>query len=72
MAGGLIDKLTWLREQELATLLRCYPDEPWSAELEQIDRCLATHQDQLRAIAQRAEEAHQQSIAPIVEAVLPK
>jgi hypothetical protein len=67
IAGGLIDNLEGLRERQ-TKWRKDYPDELWSAELEEIDHDLAAIQDRWRAIAQRAEAAHQQRIAPLVEA----
>jgi hypothetical protein len=40
-----------------------YQEDPWSAELEALDQGLAALQDRCRAMARRAEEAHQESLA---------
>jgi len=67
IADDLIYGLEQLR-QDLTTWWKDYPDEPWSAELEAIDQDLATIQDRCRSMAQRAEEAHQETMAQQIEA----
>jgi hypothetical protein len=67
IANDLIRSLKGLRER-LTNWGRNYPDEPWSAELEEIAQNLDAIEHQLRSVAQRAEAAHQERMAPLVEA----
>jgi len=61
-ADDLICGLAELR-QDLTTWRTDYEQAPWSAELEAIDQGLAAIQDRCRAMAQRAEEAHRETMA---------
>jgi hypothetical protein len=67
IADDLIESLERVRKR-LTKWREDYPDEPWSTEIEEIAHGSAAMQDQLSAIVQRAEAAHQQSIAHHIEA----
>ena len=67
IVGSSIRDLEMLRNRQ-RTWWQDYPQEPWSAELEEIDQDLAAIQGRLRTIAQRVDTAHQQWIAHHVEA----
>ena len=67
IVDNLIRGLERLRDWQ-RTWRERYPQEPWSAELEEMDQALATIQDLWGAIAQRVHAAHRQWIGHHVEA----
>jgi hypothetical protein len=67
IAIHLVLTLTWVREQQ-TEWRQDYPQEPWSAELEEIDQALIAIQERWCAIAQRADEAHHERMAQQIKA----
>jgi hypothetical protein len=66
-ADDLIRGIDRLR-QDLTLWWTDYPDEPWSADLAEIDQDLAAIQDRCRSMAQRAEAAHHEKMAQQIKA----
>jgi ParB-like chromosome segregation protein Spo0J len=68
IAGSLVKAVEDVRQRQRRTWRLPYPEEPWTAILDQVDETLASVQDRWRAIAREAETLHKERIASYAEA----